>query len=201
MIFRPTDEELLAGLLQQKNSCIDYLYREYGPVIRHFIRQNSGNAQDVEDIMQDTIIKLFQVIRNPSFRLSCSLKTYFIAISRKLWMQRLDRKYRLLYQADFAVHEPDTSYMPDELDKSEQYLEQDRLFFKHLSEMPNECRRLLDLYFLKIPYKEIARLMNYKDDVYVKTRKYYCKNLLRKRIMKDPDYQLISDYHGITDFE
>jgi len=31
--------------------------------------------------------------------------------------------------------------------------------------------------------------MNFKDEGYVKTRKYLCKNMLRKRIMKDPEYK------------
>jgi hypothetical protein len=50
------------------------------------------------------------------------------------------------------------------------------------------------LYCLKIPYREIAKLMKYKDDVYVKTRKYSCKQLLRRKILSDPQCQLIFEY-------
>jgi len=196
MILRYTDEELLEGLKQKKGYYIGFIYNDYSPIVRHFVRQNSGNIQDVEDIIHDTLVVLFIRIRLPSFKLDCSLKTYFVAISKNLWLQRLERKCRLMYQADCEVNEPSVSYSQEENEIREENLEQQRLFLKHMSELPHECRRLLELYCLKIPYREIARLMNYKDEVYVKTRKYSCKNLLRKKIMNDPDYQQFLDYDG-----
>lgn len=200
-MFRYSDEELLEGLKQKKDYHIVFMYNEYGPIVRHYVRQNSGNIQDVEDIFHDTLIVLFVRIRLPSFRLDCSLKTYFIAISKNLWLQRLERKYRLMYQADCEVNEPNESYSPEENEIKEENLEQNRLFFKHLSGMPMECRRLLELYCLKIPYREIARMMNYKDEVYVKTRKYSCKNLLRKKIMNDPASQQFFEHDGYTNYK
>ncbi len=201
MRLRYTDEQLLDGLRKKKDYYIQFLYNEYGPIIRHFVRQNSGNIQDVEDILQDSLIVLFASIKVPSFKLDSSLKTYFIAISKNLWLQRLERKYRLKYQADWEVNEPTVSYSPEEEETKEENLECQRLFFKHMSELPQECRRLLELYCLKIPYREIARLMNYKDEIYVKTRKYSCKNLLRKNIMNDPDYQQFLDYDGYRNYK
>jgi RNA polymerase sigma factor (sigma-70 family) len=201
MLFRYSDEELLEGLRQRTNYYILFVYNDYGPAVRHFIRQNSGNNQDVEDIIQDTLLILYTRIRHPTFQLNCSLKTYFIAVSKNLWLQRLERKCRLMYQADCEAGEPDIVYSPEEQELLEATLEQHRLFFKHLSGMPPECRRLLELYILKIPYKEIARLMKYKDEIYVKTRKYSCKNLLRKKILNDPDYQQFSVNDGDTNYK
>ena len=176
-----TDEELIEGLRLKKRGCIDFLYQEFYPVIRHYVTQNSGNHQDVEDLFQDTIIVLFKRVTTQPFKLECSLKTYFISVGKNLWLQRLERKYKLLYQADFEVHESKGTYSVEDQNLADETLEQQRLFYKHLMLLPGDCRRLLQLYCLKIPYKEIARLMKFKDDVYVKTRKYYCKNLLRKK--------------------
>jgi len=189
MIHQYTDKELIEGLRQRKPCCIDYLYQEYFPVLRHHLIQNSGNRQDVEDLFQDTVIVLYKRSLVHPFNLGCSLKTYFMAVSKNLWLQRLERKYRLLYQAECEVNEPREIYSPEDQELREENLEKQRLFYKNLMSLSTECRRLLQLYCLKIPYKEIARLMNYKNEVYVKTRKYSCKNLLRKKIMKDPECQ------------
>jgi RNA polymerase sigma factor (sigma-70 family) len=189
MIRHYTDEELVEGLRQRKRSCIAYLYQEYFPVIRHLLRQNSGSQQDIEDLFQDTLVALYSKCSVEPFRLACSLKTYFVAISRNLWLQRLESKYKLLYQADYEVNECKENYFTGAVDQDEEDLELDRLFYKNLLLLPNDCRRLLQLYCLKIPYKEIARMMKYKDEVYVKTRKYSCKKLLRRRIMNDPEFQ------------
>ena len=191
-----TDEELVEGLRQRKSSCIDYLYQEFYPVIRHYLLKNSGNHQDVEDLIQDALIVLYKRCIIQPFILECSLKTYFMSVSKNLWLQRLERKYRLLYQADCSVHETTGEYVIENHETGEETLEQHRLFYKNLMLLPHDCRRLLQLYCLKIPYKEIAQLMKYKDEIYVKTRKYSCKKLLRRKIMNDPECHQFLTYHG-----
>jgi len=194
-----SDEVLIEGLRQQKRRDIEYMYQEFTPVLRHFLKNNRGTPQDMQDLFQEAMIVLYKRCMKDSFRLECSLKTYFISICKNLWLQRLDRRFRLLYQADFEVQEPAETYTMEDQDLREENLEQQRLFYKNLMSLPGDCRRIIELYCLKIPYREIARLMNYKDEVYVKTRKYSCKNLLRKRILSDPEYQQFLDYERISD--
>ena len=196
MLSHYTDEELIEGLRQKKRSCIEYMYKEFYPVIRHYIKLNSGNQHDADDLFQDAIIVLFKRFMIHPFALECSLKTYFMAVCKNLWLQRLERKYRLLYQADLEVHESKGKYSLEEEELRDEDLERQRLFYKNLMLLPYECRRLLQLYCLKISYKEIARLLKYKDEIYVKTRKYSCKNLLRKKILKDPECHQFFNYNG-----
>ena len=196
MMYHYDDEELIEGLRQRNRRYIDILYQEFYPVVRHYVKQNSGNIQDVEDLIQDTMIVLYKRSLIKPFTLECSLKTYFMSICKNLWMQRLERKYRLLYQADCEVNDVKGEYTMDDQESRDESLEQQRLFYKNLMLLPNDCRRLLQLYCLKIPYKEIAKLMKYKDEVYVKTRKYSCKKLLRRKIMNDPECQQFLHYDG-----
>ncbi len=192
MILRYSDDVIIEGLRQKKSSYIAYMYQEFIPIVRHLVDKNSGNQQDMEDLFQDAIIVLYSRSQVQPFELNCSLKTYFISICKNLWLQRLERKFRLLYQADYGVNEPQADYSSEDPGLGEKILERRRLFYKNLLSLPIDCQRLIKLYCLKIPYKEIAMLMNFKDEVYVKTRKYSCKNLLRKKIMNDPDcYQLL----------
>jgi RNA polymerase sigma factor (sigma-70 family) len=193
---RYTDEELIAGLRQRKSSCIEFLYEEFYPVIRHYLKQNGGNQADTEDLFQDSLIILYKRCAVEPFALECSLKTYFTAICKNLWLQRLERKCRLLYQADCSVYEDQEKYSNEDQELQDERLEMHRIFYKQLTSLPYDCRRLLQLYCLKIPYKEIAMLLKYKDEIYVKTRKYFCKNLLRKKIMNDPQYKLLYEYDG-----
>ncbi|MCX6267033.1 MAG: RNA polymerase sigma factor [Bacteroidetes bacterium] len=196
MIHHYTDKELIEGLRHRNRSCINYLYQEYIPVIRHHLTNNSGNQQDVEDLFQDAIVVLYTRSISQSFVLQCSLKTFFISICKNLWLQRLESKCRLLYQADYEVHESKSEYLLDDQWLDYDSLEQQRLFYKNLMLLPNVCRRLLQLYCLKISCKEIARMLKFKSEDYVKTRKYYCKNLLRKKIMNDPECQQYLYYDG-----
>jgi RNA polymerase sigma factor (sigma-70 family) len=198
MILRYSDEALIEGLRQRKLPYIEYLYHEYTPVVRHLVKQNSGNQSDVKELVHEAMIILYKRSLVKPFKLNCSLKTFFISICKNLWLQRLDNKYRLLYQADFEVNEPQCAYSMDEADVKEEENVKRRLLYKNIQTLPADCQRLLELYFLKTPYKEIARLMKFNNEVYVKTRKYACKNLLRKKIMKDPEYYQYFKYerHG-----
>ncbi|MDP1622320.1 MAG: sigma-70 family RNA polymerase sigma factor [Bacteroidales bacterium] len=195
MMNKYTDEEIIKDLRQRKRSCIDYLYKEYFPLVRHHVKQNSGNDQDVEDVFQDTLVVLYKRSLEEPFTLKCSLKTFFVSVCKNLWLQRLDYKYRLMYHADYSVYEDREYYTLEDQYLKEEILEQNRLLYKNLMKMSPECRRILQLYCLKIPYKEIAAMMKLKDEVYVKTRKYYCKNLLRKKILNDPEcHQFLKNY-------
>ncbi len=182
-----TDEQLIDGLRRRETRCIDYLYAEFFPVVRHHVQHNSGTDKDTEDVFQDSLVVLYRRCLKEPFRLQCTLKTYFMGIVKNLWNQRLDERYRLLFTASLEVHEDRAGYAAAQHDPTEDELERERLFYKNLMTMPDDCRRLLQLYCLKVPMKEIARILNYSDEEYVKTRKYLCKKMLRKRIMNDPE--------------
>jgi len=186
MILYYSDESLIQGLRQKTSGSIRYLYKEFFPIIRSIVERNSGNRQDAEDVFHDGLIVLYQRIQNKTFTLKSSLKTYFYAICRNIWLQRLERKYRLLYRADFQVHEDSEEYITEDLFIREEQLEKIRLYNQHFLKLPQDCQALLKLFFRKVPLKEIAGVLGFKDENYAKTRKYMCKNMLRKKILNDP---------------
>ena len=188
-----SDEALLNGLKEKRTDCIRQLYREYFPLARSIVEKNSGSYQDAEDVFQDGIILLYQKIRSGPLQLNCSLKTFFYSICRNIWMQRLDRKWRLLYQDDF-VNEPLEDYEAPAFEIHEEKLERTRLYQLHFLSLPADCQKILKMFLSKVSMKEITVTMGFKDVTYAKTRKYLCKNMLRKKILRDPMYQRFLHY-------
>ncbi|MEI8005301.1 MAG: sigma-70 family RNA polymerase sigma factor [Bacteroidota bacterium] len=187
-----TNEWLVQGLIEGRESCIKFIYREYFPMIMSIVGNKHGNMEDAEDIFHDGLIIIFNRLKNKRFTLNCSLKTYLFSVCKNLWRRRLERKYRLLYATDSFVHEDAGLYHQEA--EEEEHVEKFRLYKKHLTEMPEFCRVLLTLYIRKTPLQDIARIMNFKDAEYVKARKYYCKNLLRKKILSDPECKQFMNY-------
>jgi RNA polymerase sigma factor (sigma-70 family) len=189
-----SDDALLKGLRSRRTDCIRQLYSEFFPVVTSIVERNTGNRQDSEDIFQDGIIILYEKIISGDVELNCSLKTYFFSICRNLWLQRLERKWRLLYQDKFSK-EPFTTAEPFiHLSLDEEKVEKKRLYQEHFVALPEDCQTLLKMFLNKCSYKEIAETLSFKNEAYAKTRKYLCKNMLRKRIMKDPRYQMCIMY-------
>ncbi|MCK9218516.1 MAG: sigma-70 family RNA polymerase sigma factor [Bacteroidales bacterium] len=194
MALHYSDFALIQGLKQNKSGIIQYFYKEFLPVIRSLVERNSGTRQDVEDVFQDAIFVLYKRSCDGSIQLACSLKTYFYAISKNIWLQRLERKYRLLYQASFEVQEEKGHYITEDSDINEFQIEKMRLLQKHFYLLPPDCQRILRLFFTKTSLKEITIIMNYKNVTYAKERKYLCKNMLRKKIMNDPNCHQFIQY-------
>jgi RNA polymerase sigma factor (sigma-70 family) len=180
-----TDEALIRGLKEQNSGCFKYLYKEYFPLAKSIVERNSGSYEDAEDIFQDSIVVLYKRLTKENITLKCSVKTFFFGICKNLWMQRLDRKWRLLYSENMA-EEPTGSYEIIDKEFSEEILEKKRLFQKHFLTLPHRCQKILLLYLKNLPLRKIAEELGLKNEEYAKSRKYNCKNILRKRIMNDP---------------
>jgi RNA polymerase sigma factor (sigma-70 family) len=188
-----SDDAILIGLKEKRADSIRYLYREYFPLAKSIVEKNSGNYQDAEDVFQDGIIVLYQKILSGPLALNCSLKTFFFSICRNIWMQRLDRKWRLLYQDDL-VSESIEDYDAIPIEINEEKLERTRLYQIHFLSLPGDCQKILKMFLSRASLKEISECMGFKDVSYAKTRKYLCKNMLRKKILKDPRYKMFLHY-------
>jgi RNA polymerase sigma factor (sigma-70 family) len=188
-----SDEKIINDIRENREGSISYLYKEFFTLIRSIVVKNSGNNEDAEDVFQDGLIVLFQKIRLEPFELNCSLKTFFFAVCRNIWLQRLDRKWRLHYQADF-VKESANMYDPNLSGIDEEYLEKTRLCQTHILALPEDCQKILMMSFAKHSLSEIAESLGFKNASYAKTRKYLCKNMLRKRILNDPEYKTFFKY-------
>jgi RNA polymerase sigma factor (sigma-70 family) len=181
----PTDEILIDGLKEQNSKCIRHLYKEFFPLAHSIVEKNSGSYEDAEDLFQDSIVVLYKRLTHEKITLKCSLKTFFFGIAKNLWMQRLDRKWRVMY-SDNLAEEPVGSYEIQIWEFSEELLEKRRLFLKHFLTLPKRCQKILALYLSELPLKKIAKELGLKSEEYAKARKYNCKKLLRKKIMNDP---------------
>ena len=194
MIWRYTDAALIEGLRQQKNKCVEVLYKELYPVARSIVEKNSGSQEEVKDVLQDGLTILFMRATNPTFTLRCSLKTFFYAICKNIWLKRLERKSRLLFQSYSEVHEAQAEYTNEDNETEEENLERVRLYQIHFFGLSNDCQKLLTLFCNKTSLKEIANIMGFKTEKYAKTRKFMCKNQLRKKIMNDPRCKYLLNY-------
>jgi RNA polymerase sigma factor (sigma-70 family) len=184
-----SDKAIIQGIKQKKEPVIQYLYKEYFPCILSMIEQNNGVYEDAEDIFHDGMVILFSRFSKGKEKLDCSLKTFFYAVCKNIWMQRLERTRKLVYREEIEVNEQTMLYNIRDEELKEDNLARLRFLQTHFLDLPKDCQKLLLLFFDKMPLKEIAREMGVSGVKYVKTRKYACKNLLRKKIMNDPACQ------------
>lgn len=183
-----SDEAIIEGLRLRSDFIIKYIYQELFPMILFLVTKNNGSEEDAEDVFQDSLIIVFKKINANEFDLNCSFRTYLYSVSRNLWLQKLTKRRQ--YTVEFNDIENFVTF-PDYASKESnlEELEKLRLYQQHFLTLSDDCQKVLMLFMKKVALKDIAVQMGFKTEKYAKTRKYLCKEELKKRIVNDPKCQ------------
>jgi len=185
------DEQILKGIMRHDNLILQHIYKQYYYKINYFVKKNSGNEEDANDIFQEAIIIIYRKIKeNDLVFKTSSFEGYLFSVCRFLWLKQLHK--RKIEKEKISETIPYQEDLYDEnlvmlVEKNEKY----GLYQKHFSTLSTDCQKLLQLFFEKVPLKEIARIMGYKGEKYAKKRKYKCKEILISRIKHDTEFKKI----------
>jgi RNA polymerase sigma factor (sigma-70 family) len=186
-MIRYSDEGIVEGLRLRKEEIIKCVYKEFFPMIRQLIINNSGTDQDAEDIFQDALVIVYKRIIDDELILNSSFKTFFYSVCRNIWLQRLGKwKERNHEFVDFESITAISEHTQEEIHSIEN--KKHKLYQIHFLNLSLDCQKVLQLFLRKISLREIASIMGYKTEKYAKTRKYNCKEELKLRILNDPNY-------------
>ncbi|MCU0453858.1 MAG: sigma-70 family RNA polymerase sigma factor [Bacteroidetes bacterium] len=150
------------------------------PIVSHVTR-NGGSADEAEDVLQESVVIVWEKVRTGGFELTARLTTFTFAVARRLWLRKLAQHRR----------EPAVDLDPDGLSDDPQAEPPDvderidsmRLAFDRLGE---PCRTLLLLfYWEELTMAEVARQLGFANADVAKAKKYQCKEQLRRLMAGD----------------
>ncbi|HVN58900.1 MAG TPA: sigma-70 family RNA polymerase sigma factor [Bacteroidales bacterium] len=175
-----SDKDIVEGIRKQDDKVLKYLYNTYYQTIKNHVLKNSGSADDVSDVFQETIIALYQKITDNNFHLTSDLKGYFFGVARNIWSAELRaRKKTEEIKSDYA----------DEVNEDYQDPVFQRIMARAFARLKPDCRMVLTLFYDGCPYDEIASRMKLKNETYARRKKYLCKEALMELIKQDPEYR------------
>ena len=183
-----SDEAIVEGLRLRSDYIINFIYKDFFPLIRFFVVENGGIEEDAEDIFQDGIIIIYNKIIQNQLTLTSSFKTYMYSVCRNLWLQKLNKRKAIF---DKLTDVEEYIDLPKNVltEATARETEMHRIIQIHFLSLLEDCQNVLKLFSKNIPLREIAAIMGYKTEKYAKTRKYICKEELKKRIADDPRSQ------------
>lgn len=183
-----TDNEILEGIKDHDKQILTYLYNAYFPGVAKYIRNNSGTEEEAKDIFQESLIVLYNKLRDGKLHIDRSLRSYFNVMVKLLWFKKLEREIKTTDDPEYIDTVADEQ---DELIQEVEEAKKYNLFYKHFRKLRKDCKKILTLVFKKIPLKRIAEKVGSKSENYIKKRKHLCKEYLIKSIKSDPDYNKI----------
>lgn len=178
-----TDDELLMGLANGSDDALTQLYRRFFPMVLRFVTGNSGGEDEAKDVYQETLIVLYEKVRDGSLDLHCQLKTYIYSVSRRLWLKQLAHKSRFMVQDTemLAVDLAAVGQMTDDLTDHDERDRQFDLMADSLVQLGEPCRTLLeDFYIQHLSMQAITEKFGYTNADNAKTQKYKCLMRLKR---------------------
>ncbi len=172
------EEQLLKGLARNDKKIIESIYKNNYNMIQSMIIHNSGSADDAKDIFQEAMIILYEKARSGNLELNCQIKTYIYAVSRRLWLKRLNQTNRFVSNTDLLQ---ETIQVETDLEEHDDRNREFELLDKAISSLGEPCKSLLEaFYFKKKNMQEISSSFGYTNADNAKNQKYKCLMRLKK---------------------
>jgi RNA polymerase sigma factor (sigma-70 family) len=145
---------LIKGLFTKQNEWVEILYNKARPIIIRYALNNDSSVDEAEDLVQNTVIIVYEQILLGKLVLTSSLTTYIYGIAKNLWLKELRKKRRLVMrppnETDFESENHD--------DLTEIRLNQ---LQKAIEELDVKCQEILkSRYWHKKKFDEMSQIYN-----------------------------------------
>jgi len=173
-------EEIKAG----KQDAILMLYKEYRDEFIQFAQKNYGlSREELKDVFQDTVIAFYENITSGKLQyLNSDVKTYLFAIGKR---QASTYKKNLLKIGNLSTDDDIKAILIDVAQEMEHPNELEEVVKKVLSELPDQERKILELfYYEKKSMEEIASIMGYANANSMKKKKSLILKKVGEQVIK-----------------
>lgn len=164
----------LLQLLRQRDTRAYLELRMYTPMFMKLLKQMGLSEEDRKDIIQESVIHLYEKLQDPAFKITSKVSTYLYSVCQnkgREFSRRNRKKERFSEEMDEEkVKSEETQRLPDD--------EQIRYAVRSLG---YPCRELLAaFYFHKVRLKDLCDEMGYSSENSAKQAKFKCMKRLKK---------------------
>ena len=173
-------------LLRSDTHYYTILYRQHRVVVFQHLKQFTKDEAYLADLYQDAIIVLFEKAKDPKFTLTCSVRTYLIAICRNQIFKRAGRAQEIVSLED--EHTNYNDWLSDQLELERKKSQLDILdkVLKRFENIAAKCYELLYRFFyMKESFDLIAKVMGYTNADNAKNQKARCQKKLRELYLEE----------------
>jgi len=175
-----TESELLAGIQRKDRQAFSHMYQHFAPKIMGYVLKNSGSKTDAQEVIQETLLKVWQNIQEEKYNPQGKLKSYVMQVGVNTWLETLrnrrrkpmdrlkDKEWQLADKGAIDLHQ-----------KVKKYKSLDALYVA-LGQLEEPCKSLIQLFhFEEIPLKEIAQQQQIEYGS-LRKRIFDCRKKLKK---------------------
>lgn len=175
-----SDKQFIQRIQENDRTVLGEIYVKYEKQVFNYIKTHGGDDFDAEDMLQESIIVLWQNVNNGKFDLSSKLGTYLVAVAKNKWRTQLRKRNKI-----------SPAVIPENISSDDNPIdfvlsdENENLIQKAFEFIQPICKQLLMLfYFEEKSLEEITKILNFSNTNVTKSKKYQCKKSLKAVLLK-----------------
>jgi RNA polymerase sigma factor (sigma-70 family) len=185
------DQIYIDGLLQNNSQIIHSIYKKFAPKVVQYIRNNSGDTDRAEDVIQETLITIYNQAKVNGLQLTCPFDAYFFLLCKRRWLNELKKasQKEVTMGEDFVYKDESTISMTN---GTEIFDQKQQLFEEMFQKLGDKCQEVLKLSFVTKTMEEVAAKLNVTY-AYVRKKKSLCTGQLTEMIQQSSQYKSIKN--------
>ena len=181
------DQIYIDGLANNDSAIINSIYKKFVPKVIHYIKTNSGNEDQAQDVVQEVLVVLFNQAKESKLNLTCPFDAYFFLLCKRRWLNELKKSSN----QGVTINDDYTSINESEekmAEKTELFEQKQQLFDAMFLKLGDKCQELLKLSFATKSMEEVAEKLNVTYG-YVRKKKSLCVGQLTEWIQETNSYK------------
>jgi RNA polymerase sigma factor (sigma-70 family) len=178
------------GLVQNNSNVIREIYKKFVPKVKNYIRTNSGDDDQAQDVIQDVLITIFNQAKTNGLQLTCPFDAYFFLLCKRRWLNEIKKasnKEVTLQDENVSIDES----VQEMTFHTEVFDEKQSLFDEMFQKLGDKCKELLQLSFVTKTMEEVAEKLNVTYG-YVRKKKSLCTGQLTEMIQQSPRFKSVN---------
>jgi RNA polymerase sigma factor (sigma-70 family) len=181
------DQVYIDGLVQNNSNIIQSIYKKFVPKVKNYIRTNSGDDDQAQDVIQEVLITIYNQAKTKGLQLSCPFDAYFFLLCKRRWLNEI-KKYS---NKEVTLHDENVSIdesVQEMTFQTEVFDEKQSLFDEMFQKLGEKCQEVLKLSFVTKTMEEVAAKLNVTY-AYVRKKKSLCTGQLTEMIQQSSRYK------------
>src|SRR5690606_37459410 len=149
------DQKYIDALVNNDHKLIEELYKKFAPKIISYVRKNSGDESAARDIIQETLITLYDQAKTKGLQLTCPFDAYFFLICKRKWLNAIKKNHgkEVTIEEEFLYRSEEPI---DEVVETEEFETQPSLYISMLSKIGDTCKQIITLGLSNMSMQEVA---------------------------------------------
>ena len=185
------DQLYIDGLVNNDSAVINAIYKKFVPKIINYVKNNSGNEDQAQDLVQEVLVLLFNQAKSKGLKLTCPFDAYFFLVCKRAWLNELKKTSNkgVTFSDDFTSINESEEQM---VSQTEIFDEKQQLFDAMFLKLGEKCQELLKLSFKIKTMEEVAEKLNVTYG-YVRKKKSLCVGQLTEMIRETNRYKTLKN--------